>query len=182
MDTKIQFKDENLKNGVLYAMQRQSVVDKSVKDITENDALKVTELNLDNKHISSLEGIEKFKNLTTLDLGSNQISDITPLKSLTNLSWLYLNHNKISDITPLKSLTNLKQFSADYQIITLRPESLKVGLVKRIKGFGNIKFKSDENIVNGVLTYKKELQNPYVVYAQDGDNYSVTIKIYFPKF
>ena len=157
MDTKIQFKDENLKNGVLYETQRQSVVDKSVKDITENDALKVTELNLDNKHISSLEGIEKFKNLTTLDLGSNQISDITPLKSLTNL----------------------KQFSADYQIITLRPESLKVDLIKLIKGFGNIKFKLDENIVNGVLTYKKELQNPYVVYAQDGDSYSATIKVYF---
>ena len=219
----IQFKDENLKNSILFIMKAQHLIDQSAVDITEDDALKAKELNLNYGSIKSIEGLEKFKNLTnlyleinqisdltpltsltkltnldldsnkisditplanltkltTLNLSNNQISDLTPLTSLTKLTNLYLESNQISNLTPLANLTILTHTNATEQTITLRPTSIKVDLAKEIKGFGTVTFNSDENIVNGVLTHKGGMQNPYIVNAQDGDSYSATIKIDF---
>ena len=272
----IQFKDENLKKAILSYLKKprynddgklQNLIDQSARDITEDDALKVTALDLSSSYIESLEGIEKFKNLialnlvgnyisditplknlsklrtfysafnnisditpltnltnleelsipklqisdikplanltnlTKLYLSENQISDLTPLANLTNLTELWLSENQISDITPLKNLTNLtsldlhnnhisditslagltklKTLNAKGQTITLRPESSTVELAKEIKGYGHVVFGPDENIVDGVLTYKDGMEKPYSVTATDGSNYSATVKIFF---
>ena len=106
MDT-IQFKDENLKSAILSEMKERHLIDQAAQDITEDDAPKVTELDLDSSSINSIEGIEKFKNLTLLSIAHNQVSDLTPLASLSKLTNLYLNSNKISDLAPLASLSNL---------------------------------------------------------------------------
>ena len=106
MDT-IQFKDENLKSAILSEMKKQHFIAWSAKDITEDDALKVKTLMLFGKLITSIEGIENFKNLTSLYLYSNNLTDLTPLAGLSNLTILYLNSNKISDLAPLASLSNL---------------------------------------------------------------------------
>ena len=67
----------------------------------------ITSLDLYNKNISNIAGIEKFTSLTELDVGANQISDISMLAGLTNLSTLTLDSNKIADISALASLTSL---------------------------------------------------------------------------
>ena len=297
----VHFKDKKLKDEILHEMCMQNIVDASVEDITEEDALKVTSLTIDGRYIESIEGIEKFKNLTKLnfclrgfnlpgqflisditplagltkltelnfannlisditplknltnltrlDLRANNISDLTPLKNLTKLEYLNLDNdhlisditplagltkltelsiawahisdiksltnltdlmsltlygNQISDVTPLKNLTNLKNVDLRYnnisditplknlfrwfihstisvtsQKITLYPKSTKIDLTNAIIGNGNVKFKSDENIVDGVLTHKDGMQNPYVVSAQDGDRYSATVSVDF---
>ena len=106
MDT-IQFKDENLKSAILSEMKKQHFIAWSAKDITEDDALKVKTLMLFGKLITSIEGLENFKNLTDLNLNNNQISDLKPLATLTNLTELNLGTNQISDLAPLASLSNL---------------------------------------------------------------------------
>lgn len=109
----IKFKDENLKKRILWTMKREGLVDSSAQDITENEALDVTELNLQTEGIKSLEGLEKFTNLTKVYLSNNIISDLTPLASLTNLTWLCLDNNKIFDIAPLAGLTKLTSLRLD---------------------------------------------------------------------
>lgn len=106
MDT-IQFKDENLKSAILSEMKKQHFIAWSAKDITEDDALKVKTLMLFGKLITSIEGLENFKNLTSLYLYSNNLTDLTPLASLSNLNWLNVKCNQISNMDVLQSLPNL---------------------------------------------------------------------------
>ena len=132
-DSVIQFKDPVFKKRVLSEMKTQGIISSDKQDITGEDALKVKVLNL-GKHenddpITSLDGIEKFKNLTTLWLSNNQISDITPLKDLTNLTWLYLDSNNISDLTRLAALTNLE---------TLWLSSNQISDLTRLAGLTNL--------------------------------------------
>ena len=175
----IQFNDENLKSAILADMKKQHLIDQSAVDITEDDALKVGRLDLFGKLITSIEGLEKFKNLTELWLTDNNISNIEPLSSLPNLTNLSLYRNHISDLSPLAGLSKLASLNAQDQTITLHPKSSKVELAKEIKGAGKVVFGSDENIVNGALTHKDGMQNPYVMRAKDGENYSATINIDF---
>lgn len=241
----IKFKDENLKNAILSDMKKQDLIDEDAKDITENDAFRVRALSLNSSSITSLEGLEALKNLTSLNLngnhlsdlkplaglaelkelslnnihlsdltplasltnletlffcgnhlsdlkplaglsninflklGGNQISDLTPLSGLGNLTELHLTYNQVSDLTPLTALSKLTKFYAYEQTITLHPKSSKVDLKKEIKGAGNVVFDLDKNIVDGVLTHKDGMKNPYVVKAKDGEKYSATINIDF---
>ena len=177
--TIIQFNDENLKSAILADMKKQHLIDQSAVDITEDDALKVGRLDLFGKLITSIEGLEKFKNLTELWLTDNNISNIEPLSSLPNLTNLSLYRNHISDLSPLAGLSKLASLNAQDQTITLQPKSSKVELAKEIKGAGKVVFGSDENIVNGALTHKDGMQNPYVVKAKDGEKYSATINVDF---
>lgn len=241
----IKFKDENLKNAILSDMKKQDLIDEDAKDITENDAFRVRALSLNSSSITSLEGLEALKNLTSLNLndnhisdlkplaglaelkelslnnihlsdltplasltnletlffcgnhlsdlkplaglsninflklGGNQISDLSPLAGLGNLTELHLTYNQVSDLTPLAGLSKLTKFYAYEQTITLHPKSSKVDLKKEIKGAGNVVFDSDKNIVDGVLTHKDGMKNPYVVKTKDGEKYSATINIDF---
>lgn len=178
----IQFNDENLKSAILADMKKQHLIDQSAVDITEDDALKVGRLDLFGKLITSIEGLEKFKNLTELWLTDNNISNIEPLSSLPNLTNLSLYRNHISDLSPLAGLSKLTKLNATEQTINLQPITATVDLKKEIKGFGNITFAPDENLTNGILTYKTGMKNPYQVKVSEknGDHeYSATVNIDF---
>ena len=138
-------------------------------------------------YIRYLDGLEKFTELTTIDFPDNNISDITPLKNLNKLEDIDLSNNNISDITPLKNLNKLKKVDLSNnritdargirgshinvfgQTVTLHPKSTTVDLKKEIIGLGgdDMVFNSslDDNIVNGVLTYKDGMPDQYYVYA-----------------
>ena len=175
----IQFKDENLKSAILADMKKQHLIDQSAVDITEDDALKVGRLDLFGKLITSIEGLEKFKNLTELWLTDNNISNIEPLSSLPNLTNLSLYRNHISDLTPLSGLSKLETLNAKDQTITLHPNSSTVDLAKEIKGAGKVVFITNGIAEDGVITHQSWMQNPYVMRAKDGENYSATVNIYF---
>lgn len=177
--TIIQFKDENLKSAILADMKKQHLIDQSAVDITEDDALKVGRLDLFGKLITSIEGLEKFKNLTELWLTDNNISNIEPLSSLPNLTNLSLYRNHISDLTPLSGLSKLETLNAKDQTITLHPNSSTVDLAKEIKGAGKVVFITNGIAEDGVITHQSWMQNPYVMRAKDGENYSATVNIYF---
>ena len=177
--TIIQFNDENLKSAILADMKKQHLIDQSAVDITEDDALKVGRLDLFGKLITSIEGLEKFKNLTELWLTDNNISNIEPLSSLPNLTNLSLYRNHISDLTPLSGLSKLETLNAKDQTITLHPNSSTVDLAKEIKGAGKVVFITNGIAEDGVITHQSWMQNPYVMRAKDGENYSATVNIYF---
>ena len=165
----IQFKDPVLKKRIQQQMYIQRLIDWSDQDITEEDALKVKELDLDKSidgSVISLDGIENFKNLTKLSLAFNQISDITPLAGLTNLTKLSLAFNQISDITPLAGLTNLTSLSI---------ESNGVSDVAPLQSLTNLtKLNLDKNHISDItplkaLTNLTTLDLAYNVYNKISD-------------
>ena len=88
-----------------------------VQDITIAELKEVTSLELNDKKIKNLTGLENCTNLTTLYLDNNAIKDISPLKNLTNLTTLSLNNNVIRDVSSLSSLTNLTTLSLNNNVI-----------------------------------------------------------------
>lgn len=68
------------------------------KPVFRSQLLGIVELDLSNREISRLEGIEHFRNLEVLNLRFNQISDVSPLESLNSLRVLDLGYNRIVDL------------------------------------------------------------------------------------
>ena len=115
----IQFPDSNLKSAVLEILGKNSD-----DEVTINEAESVKFLNLSNKGITNLEGLQYFKNLNHLQLHQNEIKDLTALSTLTNLQILALSDNYIEDISPLANLTGLKSLNLNNnQIEHLKPLS-----------------------------------------------------------
>ena len=109
----ISFNDENLYNAIkeqLHSKNIEYTANDTNKTLTmtQENINKVEILELINKEITDITGLETFKNLKTLDLGQNQITDINAISGLTNLQTLSLGKNKISDIGAISSLTNLQ--------------------------------------------------------------------------
>ncbi|KNY25162.1 stalk domain-containing protein [Pseudobacteroides cellulosolvens] len=97
----IKFSDAKLEAAI------RSALKKTTGSITTTDAKKIKTLNLENKGIANIEGLQYFRGLTELNLMKNNIKDIKRLGCLTELKTLKLSLNRISDIYPLENLTKL---------------------------------------------------------------------------
>jgi len=95
------FQDQNLEEEICKILQKTTCY------ICKSDCEAITNLVLNDKNITNLQGLQYFKNLTELELSGNNISDITVLSALKNLTYLGLGFNNISDIAALSELTNL---------------------------------------------------------------------------
>ncbi len=65
-------------------------------------------LDFPKKSISSIEGIQIFKNLDKLNLGDNKLISVESLENLTQLTWLSLDKNRLTDLKGLEKLTKLE--------------------------------------------------------------------------
>ena len=90
----------------------------SVPNITKKDMLSLKRLDINEKGISNITGLEYASNVTDIRLYGSQISDITPLQNLTSLTRLGLSNNQISDITPLQNLTSLTGLDLSFNQIS----------------------------------------------------------------
>ncbi|MGD2069052.1 MAG: leucine-rich repeat domain-containing protein [Gemmatimonadota bacterium] len=118
----------------------RGVLDKPSGALMYSDLLTLTELELSDRGIADLSGLEHCENLLILratdnaltdlsplsdlpslegaDLVANQISDVSPLAGLTTLRHLHLAQNQLSDISPLSALTSLEVFRAHTNSLT----------------------------------------------------------------
>ena len=96
--TEIRFNDQNLKNALLEDYD----IDDDDK-ITEHDMLNIGYLELYNKNITDITGLEHAVNCSDINLYNNNISDISPLMELAKLEWVFLGDNNISDLSCLKN-------------------------------------------------------------------------------
>ena len=87
---------------------------------TTHTMLNLTRLEVPNRQITDLTGLEHALNLRWLNLGgewvggeryvnSNAVSNFSPLLGLTQLRWLNLGGNSLTDISALAGLTNLTE-------------------------------------------------------------------------
>ena len=110
----VEFVDANLARGVrteLGLFTSGEYID--LLKIPQASLAKLTELELSDKEITDITGLEHATRLTDLDLSYNQISDLSSLPQLNQLIYLDLSNNQISDITPLAQLTQLTELELD---------------------------------------------------------------------
>ena len=92
----------------LQSLGRLDVPDKGIVDLTGLEhAIHCHALILEENEIRDISPLSGLTNLAFLDLSHNQISDIRPLAGLTGLGGLKLANNQIVDISPLAGLVNL---------------------------------------------------------------------------
>ena len=83
----------------------------------------VTSLDIEDKKLTDISGIEYFTNLTNLYCSHNQLT-VLPVENLTNLTRLSCYKNQLTEL-PVGNLTNLTRLSCSYNQLTELPvESL----------------------------------------------------------
>ena len=99
----VSFADSNLETAI-----RDTLSIPNEKKITAADLSDLSVLDISQKGITSLEGLQYAANLTQITADNNTIADLSPIAYLGHLRTLYLNDNHISDLTALTYLKNLK--------------------------------------------------------------------------
>ncbi|WP_274362909.1 CotH kinase family protein [Paenibacillus thermotolerans] len=95
---------------------------KDPDELTFADLKQVEELDLRNRGLQDLAGLEYLTNLVRLDLEKNVISDLSPLASLKRLQELNVQDNRIRDISALRHMLQLKDLNMRGNLISdLRP-------------------------------------------------------------
>lgn len=89
--------------------QALKVVFYTEEAITAENMESVKSLDLNEKGIEDLTGLEYAVFLEELDFGNNQVSDLTPLVNLTNLKKLTFSFNQVSDVSMISDLVNLEE-------------------------------------------------------------------------
>ncbi|AUX40556.1 uncharacterized protein SOCE26_019570 [Sorangium cellulosum] len=75
-------------------------------------------IDVSNRGIESLSGIECITSLTQLYMSHNLVADLSPLSSLTELRGLDASVNQIVDVSPLSSLVQLEQLDLKVNAIS----------------------------------------------------------------
>ncbi len=132
--TEVNFTDPNLRAVIETELNKAPG-----ETITAVEMATLERLNLNNKDISDLTGLEFAINLNWLAINDNNISDLTPLAGLIKLSELRFNRNPLSDLSPLKGLTNLTGMWFDNsQVTDLTPLAGLINLETLIFGSGKL--------------------------------------------
>ncbi|KAK2197950.1 bifunctional Leucine rich repeat 4/Leucine-rich repeat/Leucine-rich repeat domain superfamily [Babesia duncani] len=96
----------------------------------------VTHLSVSQCGLSSLEGIERFKNLEFLDASYNHITSLVDLWRLPNLKRVRLHHNNISSLCLLESANGIVVITTSNEDVGVVDHMLKFDLLDL--GFNNI--------------------------------------------
>jgi len=89
-------------------MAIREVLQRPTGDIHRSDLALLRELDLTNRGIHVLSGLEHCERLWALGLRSNDVESVAPLAPLHALLRLDVGDNQIADLTPLSTLTNVE--------------------------------------------------------------------------
>ncbi|MFZ5516705.1 MAG: leucine-rich repeat domain-containing protein [Candidatus Zhuqueibacterota bacterium] len=108
----------------------------------------LTCLQMDHQSISDISPVATLAKLRVLDFAENQkISDITPLTNLIQLEWINLSDNLITDISPLANMIRLKYLNLRYN-----------GSINDISSLSNMVQLEELKMANALLTNLSPLQ------------------------
>lgn len=109
----VNIKDINLLVAINESLNKENLY----SDVTLDEMLSLEYLDLSERNIEDLEGIQFAKNLKELDVSRNKVSDMKHLQNLVKIEYLDISYNSVFDISPLKSLINVKHLNVSNQII-----------------------------------------------------------------
>lgn len=102
----------------LQSLVKLDVTEKGVVDLTGLEhATSLRRLFADKNSIRDISPLTNLTSMEFLSLNENQISDITPLTGMRSLHTLKLGRNQIVDITPLSGLRELRHLALHYNRI-----------------------------------------------------------------
>ena len=174
----ISLKDENLYNclidsiGIFIFKNNEESLEIS---ILEEDIGYITELDLSEKEIINITGLENFTSLTDLCLKENNVMDISCLENLKELETLDLSFNKITDITPLKELEGIERLDLKYNNVkeipilsckNLKYLNLETNNLTDITNISNLKNLEEayfSNVIQGEIKEGNKIENIEVV-------------------
>ena len=133
-----------------------NVSDKGIVNLTGLEhATDLQFLVLIRNDIHDLSPLSGITGLVFIDLGGNQISDLSPLAGLVNLEVLKLGGNQIRDVSPLAGLVNLKELVLSYnQIADISP-------LAGLANLENLRIRNNEKRVLWTLPISKLIQFGY---------------------
>jgi hypothetical protein len=99
----------NIKDSALNASIREEL--NVTDELVVRDAFDVGNLNLYNKGLRSIEGLEYFTALRTLNIGANDLTSIDSLRGLPLLEELALYANHVPDLSPVAALPNIRNLT-----------------------------------------------------------------------
>lgn len=119
----IEFEDKNLESII------RDHVNNPQGALLKKQLESISTLNLYEKEITSLNGIENLSNLRSLNLENNFIKDVSPLTKLEKLETLNLKNNEILclesiNFRELKNLSLLKHLNLSHNVVRERIEGL----------------------------------------------------------
>ena len=100
--TIVQIPDPNLRTVIAEALRKSPNA-----PITAEEMQRLSDLDLRDRGVRDLTGLQFATHLRWLRLSNNQVSDISPVAGIVELRELRITDNPISDIAPVRGLTNL---------------------------------------------------------------------------
>ncbi len=117
----IKFEDENLYLALKEIFRNEIISYNDNSHMLELSKIVLNqweELDLSNKGISSISGLENFVGLTELKLNNNSITDVSAIATMTKLRELELEHNNITDATAIINLEKIYMLNLGYNNIS----------------------------------------------------------------
>lgn len=150
----VNFVDENLEQEI------RKVIEKPTGDILIIDLQDIIDLDVKDKGIASLAGIEFLFNLEAFNFSQNEVTDVSPLCDLIKLKNLVFSYNDVNDISPLKNLVNLERLYF--------PQN-KIDCIADLANLINLEWLSIINNGLSDISSLAVLTNLQVLYAQNND-------------
>lgn len=124
-------------------------------------------LNIENKNIESLKGLEYGENITSLTIKGAKLKGIEELAYLGKLNYLHLENNSLWCLTPLENLHNLNTLYLDNNVLqditSLKTISLNIknslGALKAISISGNYINLQNSAITNDLSYISANVEN-----------------------
>ena len=97
----------------------KEIEDKNISSMNGLEcAINLTKLKLNKNGISDIGPVANMENLRALEMPGNPISDISPMRELTQLTYIEFSGSQLSDISPIAGLVNLNRVQIRWASLT----------------------------------------------------------------
>ncbi|PAD29561.1 stalk domain-containing protein [Paenibacillus sp. 7523-1] len=117
----VSFQDEQLEQAIKQILKKDENA-----AIMQKDMQSLTLVDLSNRGIKSIQGLQYASNVKYLDLSNNKIEDIMPLKPLTKIRELDIADNQVASIQDLSTMTDLEM------LIVNRNQISSIDVIKQL--------------------------------------------------
>lgn len=133
----VSFQDEQLEQAIKEILKKDANA-----AVTQKDMQSLTLVDLSNRGIKSIQGLQYASNVKYLDLSNNEIDDIMPLKPLTKIRELDIADNQIASIQDLSAMTDLEM------LIVNRNQISSIEVIKQLGRLHT--FEANDNQISNI--------------------------------
>lgn len=133
----VSFQDEQLEQAIKEILKKDENA-----AVTQKDMQSLTLVDLSNRGIKSIQGLQYASNVKYLDLSNNEIDDIMPLKPLTKIRELDIADNQIASIQDLSAMTDLEM------LIVNRNQISSIDVIKQLGRLHT--FEANDNQISNI--------------------------------